>query len=211
MSKLKLFIILDKSGSMSSVDTATISGLNEYLQTLRQDKSDYQVSLTLFDTVVRTLFEGKNIKDVTPLTRDDYTPSGMTALLDAVGSVVTEAKSSVKKTEKALVCIMTDGYENSSREWNQKSLSKLINELEKSGNWTFTFLGANQDSWDTAQAMGFKNQGNVANYRATNLGMAAGFDSMAVNTSNLAGGAQMRSASFYAADKDKLDDESLNG
>lgn len=202
---MKLFIILDKSGSMASVEQATVSGLNEYLGDLRKEKNKYEVSLTLFDHHVKTLFTGKNLKEVADLTREDYSPSGMTALYDAVGEVVTLAKKSVKKADKALVCIMTDGGENSSQEFDQAKITKLIQDLEKSGNWTFTFLGANQDSWAAAQKMGFVNQGNVANYKSTDLGTAQAFAAMSMNTSNLASSRSANATSFYSADKDKLD------
>jgi len=172
--------ILDKSGSMSSIQDATISGFNEYLQTLRKDKkSNYEFTLTLFDTDVTLQVEGENVKDVRDLDRGSYKPDGMTALYDAVCQTISKTKP--KKGQKALVIIMTDGQENSSKEYTHLNMRDMIKEREKSGNWTFVYLGANQDSYAVASSFGIST-GNTANFHATSAGAGATMRAMATAT-----------------------------
>ncbi len=178
--------ILDKSGSMSSVQDSTISGVNEYISTLKKDKkSKYEFSLTLFDTEVTKPYVGVSLKDVKDLDKDTYAPEGMTALYDAVCKTIKGVKAA--KNQKVITIIMTDGAENSSKEYTQVQMKALIGEREKEGNWTFVYLGANQDSYAVAQAYGIST-GNTSNYNATNSGTRAAFCMMAQATSSFSGG-----------------------
>lgn len=193
--------ILDKSGSMGSVRDATISGFNEYLQTLKKDKNDYQFTLTLFDTDVVEAIKGERIGDVEELTNKTYSPDGMTALYDAVCSTIKGVSS--KKGDKVLTVIMTDGGENSSKEYDEKTMKALITEKEKDG-WTFVFLGANQDSYAVAQQYGFSAQ-NVSNFNATGAGMAKAMRSVANNTSMYAASADSNTAFFTKRDQEDIE------
>jgi len=167
--KTLINFILDKSGSMSMRTDATISGFNEYLKTVKKEakksKDKTTFSLTMFDTEVVKKYVSKDIKDVEPLDRETYAPDGMTALYDAVCITVKEVEEELKKVKgktAVVTVILTDGEENSSQEYTQKELSAKIKELQK-GNWSFVFLGANQDSWATAQKWGI-HAGNIANF-----------------------------------------------
>lgn len=203
MKTTNVHFILDKSGSMTSVREATISGFNEYIQTLRKDtKSKYNLTLTVFDTEVTALEVNTPLSKVKELTSENYIPSGMTALYDAACSTIQKVK---KSTAKNLVVIMTDGEENSSKEYTQKELGKIIKDLEAKKNWTFVFLGANQDSWNVAQKFGMK-QGNVANYNATFKGMGETMRTMASNTVAFSASLQDNTAEYFSAeDKAKLE------
>ncbi len=97
--------------------------------------------------------------EVRPLA-DDYNPSGMTALYDAVGSAVTKTQAYLetlgeKRPSDVIVVILTDGLENVSQQWTARQVFDLITEAEQSG-WQIVFLGANQDSWSVAQNMGIR-------------------------------------------------------
>ena len=163
-------VILDMSGSMMSVWDVTIDSYNEYINGLKQDANKYKVSLTLFDTVaIEYPYTALDIKKVPKLTKAVYTPRSGTPLYDAVCSTLNKIRTKVKKTDKALVVIITDGQENSSREYTEKEMVAIKEELEKLGNWTFVYLEANQDAWDTAQKWGFAGQ-NVSSYHATERG-----------------------------------------
>lgn len=189
--------ILDKSGSMTSVRDATISGYNEYIQTLKKDKkSDYELTLTLFDTDVVTILPAP-ISKISNLTLDFYRPTGMTALYDAVCSTIQGVKE--KKGQKVLVVIMTDGLENASQEYTEKDMKKLIKDREKKGNWTFVYLGANQDAYAVAQKYGI-NQANTVSFNATARGMAASMGTVANNTTFYAASAGGSSANFFSRD-----------
>lgn len=158
----RIAVVQDKSSSMGARQEATISGYNEYVEDLKKDDSD-EAFLTLiqFDTVYRVVENGVNVKDAITLDRDSYFPNGMTALFDAVGRAINELKRDLKKDERALVVIMTDGQENSSREFTSDQISKMIKDCENEGNWTFVFLGAGQDSWISGNLLGLNRQQTV--------------------------------------------------
>jgi hypothetical protein len=138
----------------------------------------------------------------------DFTPRGSTALIDAVCKTINEHKKDVKSDEKALVLVITDGGENASKEYNAKQMRDLIQGLEQK-NWTFTYIGANQDSWQTTKDWGFR-QGNVSNYTASAAGTAQTFHTMSLNTRSFAASGSTRTDSFYSEGvKPKEDDEQL--
>ncbi len=118
-------------------------------------------------------------------------------------STINDAKDKVGKKDKALVVIITDGAENSSREYTQKDLSKLVEGLQAKGNWTFTYLGANQDAWANASKWGF-DKGNVASFNATDSGATMAFASMSTNSAMYVRSSSLNSKSFYADDAKKL-------
>ena len=169
--------ILDKSGSMGHISETTISGFNEYIDTLKADKKgEYRLSLTVFDTEINMPEKNTPLVRVRKLTSDNYIPSGMTALYDAV--CMTLQGVNKKSKEKNLVVIMTDGEENASREFKLDDMVKLKKELEKGKNWTFVFLGANQDAWIAGQKMGMA-RGNTVTYNNTKGGMGQTMRSLA--------------------------------
>lgn len=197
-----IFCILDKSGSMGFIQKATIDGYNEYIGGLKKTKGA-KFHLTLFDTRVTQPIVNTEIKHVARLDADGYRPDGGTALYDAVCGTLNKAKNKVGKNDKALVVIITDGQENSSREYGQKDMAKLVEELTDKGNWTFTYLGANQDAWATASQWGF-NKGNVATFNATDAGATMAFASMSNNSAMYVRSSSLNTKSFYEADADKL-------
>lgn len=188
--------ILDESGSMSSVHDATISGFNEYVATLKKDtKSNYEFTLTTFDTIVKTPVKGVAISDVPELDRKTYNPNGMTALYDAVCKTISGV--TVGEKDKAIAIIMTDGGENSSREYTEVQMKKIIKDLEDTGKWTFVYLGANQDSYAVAQQYGFSKM-NTSNYQSTSAGVGATMRAMASNTVMYAASANLNTQDFFS-------------
>lgn len=197
----RVALILDKSGSMSPLRDATIGGVNEYLSTLKGDKeSNYKVSLTLFDTTVEKLWEDLPVKDL-ELKHTNYSPMGGTALYDAVCGTIKALKKD-KKNKKVIIAIMTDGEENSSREFTEDQMASCVKECSDLG-WAITYLGANQDAWAKAKQWGFSAQ-NVANYNATDLGTRAVFRNHSVATMSFSADATASNASFYS--KAQIDD-----
>lgn len=195
-------IVLDRSGSMQSVARETRSGFNEYVTTLENDKNaDYSVHVTLFDTEVEKRHSDVRPQDVEELDDVNYAPDGMTALYDAAMSTISKTQQLLKEGEKVLFVIMTDGGENSSKEHTRDDFQKKVKELEKAGNWSFVFLGANQDAWANAQHFGFM-PGNVVTYTASGTGVRSAFATVASNTTAFAMNANMTTDSFFS-DKDK--------
>ena len=161
-------VILDKSGSMSTKVQDVIGGFNLYLDELAKEPAvDYGFSLTLFDTVVEMKYKAVPLAKVAKLDDASYRPSGNTALLDAIGNTVQTA--STDGFDKTIAVIMTDGEENSSREWTLHAIRELIKSKEAAGNWTFVFLGANLDAFAQGASLGVPMANAVrydpANYR----------------------------------------------
>lgn len=161
-------LILDESGSMSSVREKTIEGLNEYLGGLRGDpKADYLVTLTKFDAhpgepTCRVIYKLKPLADLKPMDLPDYEPRGSTPLLDAIGETVRSIGQEVGD-RTVLTIIITDGFENASKEFTNDQVKKLIAEKEATGKWTFVYLGADQNAWAHASSLGLS-QGNTMSY-----------------------------------------------
>lgn len=155
-------VILDKSGSMGSKVQDVIGGFNLYLDELAKEQAvTYGFTLTLFDTVVAVKYRAVSLSSVEKLTESSYLPSGNTALLDAIGETVQTLNTD--GFDKVITVIMTDGEENSSREWTLQGIRELIRTKERAGNWTFVFLGANLDAFSQGMSLGVR-QANAVRY-----------------------------------------------
>lgn len=188
---LVINFILDNSGSMQSIKERTISGFNEYLQTLQREskrkKNKVLFSLTKFNARgIEKPYVAVDINEIKPLNDRTYMPDDGTPLYDACVETIEAVEKEVRKMDTdpaVLVAIMTDGEENMSRKHDAKCLSDLIGKLQKKGNWTFVFLGANQDAWAQANILGIS-AGNTMSWQSTDAGTPVAFRNMAVNTSN---------------------------
>ena len=158
-------VILDKSGSMEAIRTEAINGYNETLGSIRatqlkfMDTQEHFVSLAAFcDCGVDMIYDMTHIKDAEKLTKEKYDPCCSTPLFDAIGKTVKELKRKTADIEGAafLVTIITDGYENSSKEWNSKSVGKLIDSCKEEG-WMFSFIGAGEDVVKVASKISITN------------------------------------------------------
>lgn len=166
MEKTKVFnlIIVDASGSMDSIYNQALAGINETIKTINmvhEKDMNVEQTLTLLSFAnggekLQYIYRNTEIKDVRPIGEKDYQLRGMTALYDAIGESVTDLRKSVGINDKALVTIITDGYENDSRIWSGTQIKHLINELRTQG-WVFTYIGANQDVEEEARKMGVVN------------------------------------------------------
>ncbi len=146
---------------MSGLESDTIGGFNSTLNRQKDCGEEVIVSTVLFNGRSATIHDRVDIKQVQPMTREDYVAEGNTAMLDAVGLSVEHILSvhaGMKKEDvpsKTIVVIITDGYENSSRNFTYESVKSLIDSLSKNG-WEFIFLGANIDVAKEAGRMGIK-------------------------------------------------------
>lgn len=177
--------ILDKSGSMNAIKPATISGFNEYINGLKNQDGNFLFSLTLFDSMdIETRYVNKPINEIEPLTDKTYQPNAGTPLYDAVISTVEKVSAEVEKMKDepaVLVVIMTDGEENSSTKHDEKCLKDLIHRLEHKGNFTFVYMGANQDAWANAAKFGI-DAGNTYSWMSTSDGATRSFKDLSRGT-----------------------------
>jgi uncharacterized protein YegL len=156
----ELVFILDKSGSMSGLEQDTIGGFNSLIQKQKKEKGEAVVTTVLFNHMLETKHDRVDLKKVKKLTSTDYTVSGCTSLLDAVGSTISSISATHKQLkddapEKTIVIITTDGMENSSKEYTYDMVKKLI-DRQKKKNWEFLFLGANIDVAAEARRFGIE-------------------------------------------------------
>lgn len=158
-------VILDKSGSMESIRKEAIDGYNETLGSIKAtqlkfiDTQEHYVSLAAFcDCGIDMIYDMTPIKDANKLTKEKYDPCCCTPLFDAIGKTVKALKKKIADVEDAavLVTIITDGYENSSKEWDGKAVSKLIEECKEEG-WMFSFVGAGEDVVKVATTISITN------------------------------------------------------
>jgi uncharacterized protein YegL len=154
---------LDRSGSMGHLVDSTVSGFNEWLETIRTDaKKGGNTSVTLFTfggNDVKCEFSLLDPQKIRPLSRGVYKPKGNTPMYDGIGRLLDELEEyDIEDTDTGfLVIIISDGYENASRIWNRNSIAARINNLKATGRWTFAYVGANQDVFEVQKDLGIKN------------------------------------------------------
>jgi len=155
----ELMFILDRSGSMGGLETDTIGGYNSLLNTQKEVKGEAHITTILFDQSTELFHDRIDLKGVKPMSKKDYQVGGSTALLDAIGFGISKITKAIKQTEvdyqpeKVMVVIITDGEENSSRNYTSDTIKAMINTQTKLG-WEFIFLGANIDAVKTAANFG---------------------------------------------------------
>jgi hypothetical protein len=151
-------VLLDRSGSMESIKSDTEGGFNAFVAEQRNGSLDVRVTLAQFDTEYEVVYADRPLRDVPPL---QLQPRGMTALYDAVGKLITDVGAELavlpddQRPGRVTVVVLTDGHENSSREWSHDAVGKAIRRQERDYAWDFVFLGANMDAVAIGQKMGF--------------------------------------------------------
>lgn len=158
-----LIVILDRSGSMYGMEEDTIGGFNSVLEEQRKQEVPVRVTLITFNNAVNTLYNRVDVKEVKNMTKEDYTASGTTALLDAVGNTLSGLKTNAEvnaEGNKVLMVITTDGKENASKEWSAEKVKALITEMREKG-YEFVFLGADIDAVSVAEGIGIKAENSV--------------------------------------------------
>ena len=161
-------LVVDRSGSMSAIRSDAEGGVNEFIRTQAEEPGEALLTLVQFDTEYDFVHRGAPIAEVPAY---KLKPRGATALLDAVGRAINETGSRLAAMNEGdrpglvIFVIMTDGLENSSVEFTKDRIKEMIQHQQDHYQWQFTFLGANQDAFAEAGAMGIHAAG-AANYRA---------------------------------------------
>lgn len=148
--------VVDQSGSMSGSEGSTIEGFNSQINTIKNlqkeyPQNEYVVSVTYFEDEVVDIIKFAKIDEIQLLTRDTYKPGGLTALLDGVGQSIHAIKERYEREIRedmatVVMVILTDGGENASQFFHITQLAGMIKELDETGKWTFSFLGADLDA-----------------------------------------------------------------
>lgn len=163
-SKVYNVIVLDKSGSMSSIARQAVDGVNETLGSIRSSKRsnpdiEQFVTLVLFcgcEYVV--VYDNVPIDDAHDIKNADYQPCCSTPLYDAMGKTINTVSSFTAGDRRAfvMVTVVTDGYENSSHEFSSKALKALIDSRKEEG-WLFAYIGADHDVEAVATSLSIDN------------------------------------------------------
>lgn len=156
----ELVFILDKSGSMGGLEKDTIGGFNTMLKKQKELSDECRITTVLFDNRYEVLHDRIDIRGVELITEKEYCVGGSTALLDAMGKTISKIISVQKNTtpeyraDKVLFVIITDGEENSSREYSVTRIREMVEHQKTKYGWEFIFLGANIDAIETAGRFG---------------------------------------------------------
>ncbi|WP_438317255.1 vWA domain-containing protein [Sporosarcina sp. FA9] len=165
----ELVFILDRSGSMSGLESDTIGGYNGMLDKQKKESGEARVTTVLFDDEYEVLHDGMDLQAIQPMTSKEYYVRGTTALLDAIGKTILPISHAVehapegKRAGNVLFVITTDGLENASGEFTYEKIRELIDFHKAKQGWEFIFLGANIDALATARQFG------ISKDRATNF------------------------------------------
>jgi hypothetical protein len=179
-------MVLDKSGSMLSIREPTVQSVKKFIKEQKETKDlpDMYFTLTTFSSrnSINYIHEKRLLSTIPEFKDSDFEPDGMTALYDALYSVITKFRNE----KNVLMVIITDGEENSS-ETSRKTVFELIEKVQKEDGWKFQYLGANQDSFKTGESIGLKRE-SCQNYKATGKGVTEAFRSSGNTTSSYRSG-----------------------
>ena len=177
----ELVFILDRSGSMSGLEDDTIGGFNSLLEKQKREPGRAYVSTVLFDHETTVLHDRVDIQAVRPMTREDYTVRGCTALLDAIGGAIHHIGNVHRYArredvpEHTLFVITTDGMENASRRYSADKVKTMIERQKSKYGWEFLFLGANIDAVETARHFGI-GADRAVSFMSDHIGTALNYD-----------------------------------
>lgn len=186
-----IVVVLDRSGSMGSVQAATIEGINSFIEGQKTSPGQARMTLIQFDDAYEVNYVDRPITEVPSLNFDTYKPRGMTALLDAMGRSIDElgerlaALPESERPSKVVVVIQTDGQENHSTKFTHSEVSEKIKHQKEKYGWEFIFLGANQDAIATASTF---NIANAVTYNANNVSTRKVFSGVSYLASAYRGG-----------------------
>lgn len=178
--RVELVLVLDKSGSMSGLESDTIGGFNAMIEKERKLDAKVHVTTVLFSDEMDTIYDREDIRRIKPLTDEEYEVGGTTALLDAVGSTILKVSRTPgieEKGTKVVFVIITDGMENASEEFTQEKVKEMISDKQEKAGWDFIYLGANIDAAKEASNIGVS-QKNAVTYRNTGSGVRKNFEAV---------------------------------
>jgi uncharacterized protein YegL len=184
----EIICVVDRSGSMGPIKNDAIGGFNTFLQAQKELPGDAKLTLILFNQGYDIVHDGTPIKEVKNLNSKNYVPSGNTALYDAVGRAIDTVGGRLANTpeeerpEKVIVAILTDGEENSSKEYHLARINEMITHQKEVYNWEVVFLAANMDAVATAQTLGIQSK-DAFNFVATGKGVRSAYVDMSRSVS----------------------------
>ena len=202
-------VILDRTGSMESIRDDTIGGFNAFLKAQKALPGAATLTLVQFDTqdpyeVVHRIMP---IADVPELTRETYVPRASTPLLDAMGRGINDLEQCLAEMKeddrpgRVMLVVVTDGQENSSKEFRKDQIIKMIAEKKEKSGWQFVFLSADIDSIKDAVDYGVA-QGSAMAYGRSAHGTVSAWESLSSRTADYRSG-KAKQVEFTDEDRKK--------
>jgi uncharacterized protein YegL len=179
-------VIIDRSGSMSSLQQDTIGSFNSFLKEQQTVPGECIFTLCTFNHDYNLVHDCVKIADVPELSTKTYRPDGNTALYDAFGTTIDEvgrklaAMPEDQRPDKVLFLVITDGQENSSRRYTADQIKSMVEHQRTKYAWEFVFIGANVDAFTVGTSMGFTAQNSVG-YVASAAGTHSLYSSISSN------------------------------
>ena len=217
-----VYFVLDRSGSMASIQSDVIGGFNSFVQQQRAQPGRCLMTLIQFDgqDPHEVLEDARPIEQVAPLNASRFVPRGNTPLFDAMGHAIADATIRAEKLgaagephEEIVFVTFTDGLENASQEYNRSQIFDLIRKREQAS-WSFIYLGANQDAYAESGQLGYS-RGSVQNFVADALGTRLAFSSTSRSLGRMrqkmAEGAPVDRSDLFEGDKSADADAKARG
>lgn len=182
--------LIDRSGSMISIKEDTEGGLKSFIKEQQKDSKEHDIKMSLseFDNRYDEVY---GLTDINEVPEYVLQPRSMTALLDALGFMLSELKETVTREnpDKVIVMVFTDGLENSSKEYSLPDIKKQIEDLQEKEGWEFIFLGANIDAVSVGTDLGFKANSSMT-YGTNKAGVTSTYEAVSTYTRNIRMGAE---------------------
>ena len=171
----ELVFIIDRSGSMSGLESDTIGGFNSMIEKQKKEAGECLVSTVLFDNTSEVIHDRVSLSRIRPMTNKDYEVRGCTALIDAIGGAIHHIGNVHKYIrredvpEHTMFIITTDGMENASHKYTSENVKEMIERQKEKYGWEFIFIGANIDAVETAKNYGIDSD-RAVNYCHDKMG-----------------------------------------
>lgn len=195
-------VIIDASGSMYDLTDDTIGNFNAFLNEQKAVPGEAVFSLCTFNTNYKLVHDFCPLNSVGELTKQTYSATGGTALLDAMGATIDflgtklAAMPEEDRPSKVIVLVITDGRENQSRQFNLEQIKNKVTHQQEKYNWQFVFIGANIDAIHAGTSMGFSAQNSVG-YVPSSVGTQQLYRSVSVNLSSLRSSVPLNKNDFF--------------
>ena len=186
----ELVFILDRSGSMSGLESDTIGGFNAMIDKQKKQNGECIVSTVLFDDESKVIHDRVSLDEIRPMTEDDYFVGGCTALIDAIGGAIHHIGNVHKYArpedvpENTIFIITTDGQDNASHRYSSDKVKQMIERQKEKYGWEFLFIGANIDAVETAKRYGI-DRNRAVNYNADAQGTSVLYETVSKAVCNV--------------------------
>lgn len=203
----ELVFILDRSGSMSGLESDTVGGFNTMIEKQKKQNAPCYVSTVLFNHTSEVLYDRVKLGEVQKMTEENFFVGGSTALMDAIGGAIHHIGNIHKYIRPedvpahTMFVIMTDGMENASRNYSSDRVKQMIERQKKRYGWEFLFIGANIDAVETAARYGI-DADRAVNYHADKEGTRVVYQSVANAVCSVRANKELRADWSEEIDKD---------